>query len=434
MASVTGWGKPSDSAGGISDVLREVRDVPIMSNADCNAVYGIVGDGVICLDTTGGRGSCNGDSGGPFITRADGSSERGTPGTKWTQQGIVSFGSSAGCEVGSPAGFTRTEYYLDWIMSETGIETPTEAPATTTTTTTMAPTGTTLPPTTTTNLPPFNCPDGWVDSGANGCFKLLHTQVGSRHEGLVACENIGGYLAEPRSQAQADFLGSLADIEFEILGLKSWWVGLSDQGHEGRWIWEHSVTDVDYTNWAAGFPTPDDNLADCALMNGDFGWQWTDADCSTESATVICQMGDTSAPTPPAPTTTTPAAATTTEAGATTTPGGGDHTTPGGEYKVALVGGSSGSEGNVWATNSLGVFGVICDDGWDKNAADVVCQQLGFGAAAEVFDHSEFGDVESDSFSYDEISCSGSEAHVQDCTYDTDEDCYGGEAAGVRCS
>ena len=59
MASVTGWGKPSDSAGGISDVLREVRDVPIMSNADCNAVYGIVGDGVICLDTTGGRGSCN---------------------------------------------------------------------------------------------------------------------------------------------------------------------------------------------------------------------------------------------------------------------------------------------------------------------------------------------------------------------------------------
>merc|ERR1712211_141542 len=54
--------------------------------------------------------------------------------------------------------------------------------------------------------------------------------------------------------------------------------------------------------------------------------------------------------------------------------------------------------------------------------------------AAEVFDHSEFGDVDSDSFSYDEISCTGNEAHVQDCTYDTHEDCYGGEAAGVRCS
>ena len=99
MATVTGWGKPSDNAGGISDVLREVRDVPIMSNSDCNDVYGIVGDGVICIDTAGGRGSCNvrtfddiskfnvnmkdtlsyiqGDSGGPFIVKADGSASGG---------------------------------------------------------------------------------------------------------------------------------------------------------------------------------------------------------------------------------------------------------------------------------------------------------------------------------------------------------------------
>ena len=42
-------------------------------------------------------------------------------GQLWNQVGIVSFGSSAGCEVGLPAGFTRVEYYLDWIMSETGM-------------------------------------------------------------------------------------------------------------------------------------------------------------------------------------------------------------------------------------------------------------------------------------------------------------------------
>ena len=59
LVTVTGWGKPSDSAGGISPVLREVRDIPVMSNADCNAVYGIVGDGVICIDTAGSCGSCN---------------------------------------------------------------------------------------------------------------------------------------------------------------------------------------------------------------------------------------------------------------------------------------------------------------------------------------------------------------------------------------
>merc|ERR1712037_900963 len=74
MVTVTGWGKPS----------------------------GIVGDGVVCIDTAGGRGSCNGDSGGPLVQKAGGKAA----GDKWTQVGIVSFGASAGCEVGMPAGFT----------------------------------------------------------------------------------------------------------------------------------------------------------------------------------------------------------------------------------------------------------------------------------------------------------------------------------------
>ena len=59
LVTVTGWGKPSDSAGGISDVLRCVDDLPIISNKDCNDVYGIVGSGVVCIDTTGGKSSCN---------------------------------------------------------------------------------------------------------------------------------------------------------------------------------------------------------------------------------------------------------------------------------------------------------------------------------------------------------------------------------------
>merc|ERR1719264_1855416 len=107
MVTVTGWGKPSDSAGGISPVLREVRDIPVMTNADCNAVYGIVGDGVICID----------NSGGPLVQKVGAKAA----GDQWTQVVIVSFGSSSGCETGLPAGFTRTEYYLDWIKSETGM-------------------------------------------------------------------------------------------------------------------------------------------------------------------------------------------------------------------------------------------------------------------------------------------------------------------------
>jgi len=115
LVTPIGWGKPSDSAGGISPVLRMVQDLPLITNKECNDVYGIVGDGVVCMDTAGGKGTCNGDSGGP-LGYYDESRER------WIEVGIVSFGASAGCEVGYPSGFTRTTYYLDWIKEQAGID------------------------------------------------------------------------------------------------------------------------------------------------------------------------------------------------------------------------------------------------------------------------------------------------------------------------
>ena len=41
----------------MSDVLQEV-DVPIMSNDECNNVYGLIADGHICTDSAGGKGTC----------------------------------------------------------------------------------------------------------------------------------------------------------------------------------------------------------------------------------------------------------------------------------------------------------------------------------------------------------------------------------------
>merc|ERR1711872_753642 len=78
----------------------------------------IVGDGVVCVDTTGGHSSCNGDSGGPLMVPQSSVKEAGQ---KWDQVGIVSFGSSAGCEKGYPAAFTRTEYYREWIETNSGV-------------------------------------------------------------------------------------------------------------------------------------------------------------------------------------------------------------------------------------------------------------------------------------------------------------------------
>lgn len=102
----TGWGRVADGAGS-SPVLRVVTN-RIISNAECSAVFGstVVNHAVICIDTSGGRGTCQGDSGG--VLSVDNAGAR-------LQVGITSFGSSAGCEMGFPAGFERVSAQIDWI-------------------------------------------------------------------------------------------------------------------------------------------------------------------------------------------------------------------------------------------------------------------------------------------------------------------------------
>jgi len=56
------------AASGISDVLRQVN-VPVMTNNDCDSVYGIVGDGVVCIDGTGGKSTCNVSEFGAMLSR-----------------------------------------------------------------------------------------------------------------------------------------------------------------------------------------------------------------------------------------------------------------------------------------------------------------------------------------------------------------------------
>jgi len=45
-------------------------------------------------------------------------------------------------------------------------------------------------------------------------------------------------------------------------------------------------------------------------------------------------------------------------------------------FSVALVGGSSDNEGNVFATNpTTGFYGPVCDDGWAINEVIMILKQ-----------------------------------------------------------
>ena len=65
-----------------------------------------------------------------------------------------------------------------------------------------------------------------------------------------------------------------------------------------------------------------------------------------------------------------------------------------GDGDIQLVGGENEREGRVEICYN-GVWGTVCDYGWDQVDADVVCQQLGFNyQQALPTNNSRFGDGE----------------------------------------
>ncbi|XP_042084290.1 neurotrypsin-like [Haplochromis burtoni] len=81
------------------------------------------------------------------------------------------------------------------------------------------------------------------------------------------------------------------------------------------------------------------------------------------------------------------------------------------------------------------IWGTICDDGWDLNAAEVVCRQLNCGPVLEAHQNAYFGEGTGEIW-LDEVTCSGSEDFLTDCPNSGfgNHDCDHSEDASVICS
>uniref|UniRef100_A0A3B4GVS4 SRCR domain-containing protein n=1 Tax=Pundamilia nyererei TaxID=303518 RepID=A0A3B4GVS4_9CICH len=81
------------------------------------------------------------------------------------------------------------------------------------------------------------------------------------------------------------------------------------------------------------------------------------------------------------------------------------------------------------------IWGTVCDDGWDLNAAEVVCRQLNCGPVLEAHQNAYFGEGTGEIW-LDEVTCSGSEDFLTDCPNSGfgNHDCDHSEDASVICS
>ncbi|XP_016326326.1 antigen WC1.1-like, partial [Sinocyclocheilus anshuiensis] len=98
----------------------------------------------------------------------------------------------------------------------------------------------------------------------------------------------------------------------------------------------------------------------------------------------------------------------------------------------------SGGEG--WCSGRLEVYhnavwGSVCDDQWDISDAQVVCRQLGCGAALRADGNSVFGAGEGVVW-LNRVECRGNEIHLWDCplSLKNHTDCSHKEHAGLTCA
>ncbi|XP_012877635.1 PREDICTED: chymotrypsin-like elastase family member 2A [Dipodomys ordii] len=108
---VTGWGRLI-TGGPSPDILQQGR-LLVVDFATCSKPTwwgSAVKTTMVCAGGDGVISSCNGDSGGPLNCQ--------TSSGQWQVHGVVSFGSSLGCNYPQkPSVFTRVSNYIGWINS-----------------------------------------------------------------------------------------------------------------------------------------------------------------------------------------------------------------------------------------------------------------------------------------------------------------------------
>jgi len=125
------------------------------------------------------------------------------------------------------------------------------------------------------------CPEGWMDAGGDFCYYLSLEKM-NWYNSQEYCSGLGAKLAE---------FDSIEEEEAVHQGIppeNMYWIGLTDAGAEGIWLWASTSAETTYTNWEDYQPDDAGGNEDCVHFyspNYQKNLRWNDYVCDRDAIT-----------------------------------------------------------------------------------------------------------------------------------------------------
>jgi hypothetical protein len=100
---------------------------------------------------------------------------------------------------------------------------------------------------------------------------------------------------------------------------------------------------------------------------------------------------------------------------------------------MRLVNGASTNQGRLEVQiKGNATWGTVCDDGFSNQTAEVVCRHLGF-TGGQALRSAYAGAASALPIIMDDVSCQGTEASLDRCSYSSSSNCQHSEDVGIIC-